>query len=500
MIRFVAILLLLCTSARGDVTLRHASDVPTEDCTRQLIKAIAKDDVIRVAPGEYHFWGPLPLDQDAASEVAIEGPNRTWVWQHWEENKVKPKAVFYLHGLGPGEYWWTQTKGRTTRGPVSIKGVAFQVVDSGGVFSFGDFADPNPKGADARGNSLRLCSFHGRPFVGDYFVRGVRQYNFEIDRCSFRGQSGIELSGDMPTLSKLRMGMHCIGIRTFNVSGHDHVPGTISDVEMEGVSGTGICCEGDNLLRSSVEVGYGFTPADQAVAAGRVIRFAAGYALVDSVDASGQPNWLSSADKCPPEFVKGEKPPLVQQVPAVIAGNRCCVTDCRFEVNRGGIDTPQFVAVPYRSPIRINGVPELYGLGRETTNRPVVSAWCEGAQHCLFGQILTDHLQLCEDAHPLVNSRQPFDPNWGAHSTAANGESQALRFRRRDGRWVYRLSDAAKGWTRRTGGVANVWSDGDRALTLWDGRRKVEYKLAGGWTRLELPAGNLRGEGLEVEL
>lgn len=445
----------------------------------------------------YEFSGPLPIDQDKASRVTIRGECASWCWQHWEENKVQPPTVFRIRDC---KKWWTQDSAKC-RGPVVIEGIAFDAPECT-VFSFGDFANQEGRGADARGNALRFCSFHGTPFVGPYFVRGIRQYNFEVDHCSFRGGCGIELSGDMPTLSHLRMGMHTIGIRTFDVGGHSHVPGTISDVEIEGVSGTGIVTIGDNLERCSVEVGYGFTPESGDRKPGRVVRFDREYAVLDG------DGWLSDDDKCPASYVDPTEAELVPQVPAVIAGNRCCVTDCRFESNRAGLDTPQFVVVPDRSPIRINGVPELYGLGRETTNRPVVAAWCAGNQHCLFGQVLTDHLQL---SHPLVNTRHAFDPNWGADVGAANDESKTLRFRLRDGKWVRRLSDSPSGWTHREEPgpgllYTRLWAREDGlTLYVWDGTDTIQIPVKAGWQRIEQrvdvsPLGrvNLRGDGIEA--
>lgn len=461
------------------------------DDTAALVAAVKTADEIDLGRRSWTFE-ELPWDDrefaQAASKVRLFGHNREWVWQQREEGRIEPATLVRLD-LPPGVAWWRQTTPKA--GPAVFERIAFEFRDAT-VFQFGDFASAEPFGYDARGNAIRYCSFHGQTMhAGPYAVRGIRQYNFEIDHCSFRGASGIELSGDMPTLSHLRMGWHQVAIRTFDVAGHAHVPGTISDVEIEGAAITGIVTAGDNLHRVSVETGYGDTPTSDLRCPGRVVRWGERYAVLT------EDGWLSDDDKCPAFAVDGPGE-LVHKVPAVLGGEGLTVDQCRFALNRS-LDAPQFVIVPGRSPQRVYGVPEPWGMERETKCRPVVSAWCAGVQHKLYGQVLTDHLLL---DHPLVNSRQPFDPNWGAHGVgAANNEAQQLLYRQRDGRWVYRLSDSRTGWTRRDGGKLAVWADRDGCeLVHWDGQRQTRTRLREGWQSVSFLPGRIQGDGVEVEL
>lgn len=461
------------------------------DDTAALVAAIKTADEIDLGARQWTFK-PLPWDDRAftaaASRVRLFGHNREWVWQHREENHVEPTTVVRLD-VPPGGTWWQQGGGG--QGPAIFERIAWQY-NNCTVFEFGDFANGNPFGADARGNAVRYCSFHAQTMhAGPFALRGIRQYNFEVDHCSFRGASGIELSGDKPTLTNLRMGWHGIGIRTFNVAGHAHVPATIAHIEIEGAAITGIASAGDTLLDVSVETGYGDTPTSDLRCPGRVVHWGDRYAVLS------EGGWESIDDKCPEAAVDGPGE-LVHKVPAVLCGEGLTVSQCRFALNRA-IATPQFVVVPGRSPQRVYAVPELWGGGRETLCKPVVAAWCAGTQHKLYGQVLTDH-QLLD--HPLVNSGHKFDPNWGACGIgAANNESQRLLYYKRDGRWVVRLSDSPTGWTRRAAATLNMWADGrDRVLYCWDGQTQTRIRLRPGWQSVGVPAGRLQGAGIDVEL
>ena len=530
---------LVCTLLAG-VAISTYGGKPDDgkDDTAALLKAIAAADEVTFASGQYDFYGPLVLDQAKAANVRLAGKSFGWTWQHWAENRVKPKTVLRITGLGNGT-WWTQDAKR--RGPVVCENLAFSV-ESGSVFLLGDFTSTDWQGCDARGNAFRFCEFvHDRLYdpSGSAFIRGIRQYNFEIDHCSFRGATyGVEISGDQPTLRHLRLGHQEVGIRTWL----EHVPAVIEDVEIEGVTGTGVAVLGDRLHQVSVETGYpAFGPGrtagvallppgvtwkivgewcelsiacnDWRIRPGRVVRFGDLPPVLVTETERTRFRWFSCDDKCPPRHVDPAGPLVrLDGVPAFLGGNRASASQCRFEVNtEKAPGIPSLVVTPSHDPIRVYAVHEAWGLGRETFNRPEVGAWCAGRQWTLYGQILTDHQQLLPHplaSHPLATEPRQFDANWGGDVGAANGEAGHLRYRVRDGRWVRRLSDSPTGWTiRKTAGVLSgrAWADGERTMTVWDGRRQQRVMLSGGWSEFAVavePNGgraSIGGVGIEVE-